>query len=549
MVIICVAIAASPGLVSSAAASTGIPAISVGSALLIALCYYLSQSVWLAGLGFFTLYRPLIGGTLVGLIMGDPLAGARIGAGINLAYLGFIAAGGALPSDISLAGYLGTALALGTGLDERAALALTLPLGMLGYLIFQLRMTLDIGFVRWGERLAQRGATRELLWCNVIAPQALLLILCAVPCFIAVYWGPAWLSANLAMIPVWILNGLAGAGALLPLVGLAYSLYWLWHGENGAWFILGFIIAALTDVPLLVLVLAAGCVAWLRFRRVEIVADKPQPPSTVGVHLLRRRDLALAWLNWLFFSHGSYNYERMQGIGFAHSMAPILLRLYPDQQERAQALDRHMAYYNCEPNLGALVNGTVIALEEVRAGHGELSGEAIHATKIGMMGAVSGVGDSLIQGTFIPLALMLGIGLTQQSGLIGPVVYSVLVAAVIWGIGAFSFILGYYGGQAAIVKRLSDGSLRGLLEGLEMVGSVMLGALLARVVNLSTNVNLIIGGQNVKLDEMLNDLFPHLITFVLCLGFVWLFRHRVKIGWVISGALVIGFVASLAGVI
>jgi PTS system mannose-specific IID component len=548
IVIICGAIAASPGLVCSAAVSSNTRVISIGAAVLIALCYYLSQSVWLAGLGFFTLYRPLIGGTLVGLILGEPLAGARIGASINLAYLGFIATGGALPSDISLAGYLGTALALSTGLDERAALALTLPLGMLGYLIYQLRMTLDIGFVRWGERLAERGATRELFWCNAIAPQALLLILCAVPCFMAVYWGPAWLAGNLATIPAWMLNGLAGAGALLPLVGLAYSLFWLWHAENGAWFILGFIIAVLTNVPLLVLALAAGCVAWLRHRRAASDPAKPQIPSTNAAHLLRRRDLALAWLNWLFYSHGSYNYERMQGLGFAHSMAPILRRLYQDKPERAEALGRHMSYYNCEPNLGSLVNGTVIALEEARANQGNVSGDAIHAAKICMMGAVSGVGDSLIQGTFIPLALMLGIGLTQQSGLIGPIIYCALVAAVIWGIGAFSFVLGYYGGQVAFTQRLA-GPWHGLLAGLEMVGSVMLGALLVSVVNLTTNVSLFISNQPTKLDDVLNALFPHLLAFIFCLGGVWLFKHKVKIGWVILGALVVGFIARLVGVI
>jgi len=87
-------------------------AISWGAAALIGLCYYLAQSAWLAGLGFWTLYRPLVAGALVGLILGDPAGGARVGAEINLAYVGFIAVGGALPSDIALAGYVGAALAL-----------------------------------------------------------------------------------------------------------------------------------------------------------------------------------------------------------------------------------------------------------------------------------------------------------------------------------------------------------------------------------------------------------------------------------------------------
>ena len=93
----------------------------------------------------------------MGIILGAPLEGARIGAWINLAYLGFVAAGGSLPSDISLAGYLGTALALSSGLDAQAALALTVPVGMLGYLIYQVRMTADSIFVRWAERLAASG--------------------------------------------------------------------------------------------------------------------------------------------------------------------------------------------------------------------------------------------------------------------------------------------------------------------------------------------------------------------------------------------------------
>jgi mannose PTS system EIID component len=548
VVILSCVMAASPTLRCSASTMGSVHIIGIGAAVLIALCYYLSQSVWLAGLGFFTLYRPLIGGTLVGLILGAPLAGARIGATINLAYLGFVATGGVLPSDISLAGYLGTALALGSGLDERAALALTLPLGVLGYLVFQLRMTLDIGFVRWGERLAERGATKELFWCNVMAPQMLLLILCAVPCFLAVYWGPAWLAANLALIPTWIMHGLAGAGALLPLAGLAYSLFWLWHGENGAWFVLGFAGAALTDVPLLLLALIAGCIAWLRHRKVVSEPTNIQPSSAAGASILSKHDLASAWLNWLFFSHGSYNFERMQGLGFAHSMAPVLRRLYPETAARAEALHRHMAYFNCEPNLGALVNGTVIALEEVRASKGTVSADAIHATKIGMMGAVSGIGDSLIQGTFVPLALMLGIGLTQQIGIIGPILYCILVAIVIWGTGALSFVIGYYGGQVAIAKRLTLVSSQSLLAGLETVGSVMLGALLARVIDFTTNVNIVIGPNQVGLEEMLDGIFPHLIAFTLCLVAVWLFKRRLKTGWVFLGALVLGFVAGSFGV-
>jgi len=86
--------------------------ISFWQAFWIGIIYYLGNSTWLAGVGYYTLYRPLVAGTLVGLVLGDPVQGAIMGATINLIYLGFISAGGALPGDPALAGTVGTALLL-----------------------------------------------------------------------------------------------------------------------------------------------------------------------------------------------------------------------------------------------------------------------------------------------------------------------------------------------------------------------------------------------------------------------------------------------------
>lgn len=57
----------------------------------------------------FTWNRPLLAGFVTGIILGDPVQGAIIGAGINMIYLGFISAGGAQMGDPAFAGYVGTA--------------------------------------------------------------------------------------------------------------------------------------------------------------------------------------------------------------------------------------------------------------------------------------------------------------------------------------------------------------------------------------------------------------------------------------------------------
>ena len=82
------------------------PTVSLGLAFVIGLLYYASESPFFANLGFTVLYRPLVAGTLVGLVMGRPAEGIAIGANINVLYLGWISAGGSLPGDPALAGYL-----------------------------------------------------------------------------------------------------------------------------------------------------------------------------------------------------------------------------------------------------------------------------------------------------------------------------------------------------------------------------------------------------------------------------------------------------------
>jgi len=557
--------------------------ITWGAAALISLCYYLSQSAWLAGLGFWTLYRPLVGGMVVGIILGDPAGGVRAGAAINLVYLGFIATGGTLPSDISLAGYVGTTLVLAGGLDERTALALTVPAGMLGYLIYQVRMTLDVVFVHWADRFAARGDARGVAFCNVVPPQAMLLILSAIPCFLAVYYGPTWLGAVLAQMPQWLLPGLSLIGGLLPALGIAMTLRFLWHGVNGAYFVLGFVFCSLLDVPVLAMAVMAAAVAAIHVHRQANVSARPfvsgqrgdavpadganAASDTAGGEpsgldqidetgqlatepLLTRRDLLVSWLTWLFFSHACYNFERMQGTGFAHAMSPVLRRLYPERRHLARALQRHLVYYNSEPNLGALVNGMVVALEEGRAQGKGVSEETIQAAKAGLMGPISGLGDTLIQGALAPTLLSLGIGLASEGSLVGPCLYILLMALAVWGGGWIAYLKGYREGRERVASALQRGVLRQVLAGVEIVGSCVLGALAAGLVQLRTPLVLRVGETALRLQEdVLDKLFPQALPLTAVLLYLVLLRRRVSSGWLVAGTFVLGIGARVLGLL
>jgi mannose/fructose/N-acetylgalactosamine-specific phosphotransferase system component IIC len=235
---------------SSVFAAEGDQKITVNlvQAALIGFGYYLSQGPWLFGMGFFTLYRPLVAGLFVGIILGDPGQGTLIGAAINLIYLGFISAGGSIPGDPALAGWVATTLALAGGLSVGAALALAVPIGLLGTVIWNARMTGDTVFVHYADRKAEEANIGEVARSNWLYPQVYLFLITFVPVFLAANFGVTFVTDIINGLPTWVLNGLAVGGGILPAIGIAMNMRFIFRFPVVPYFFLGYFLFVVTQV-------------------------------------------------------------------------------------------------------------------------------------------------------------------------------------------------------------------------------------------------------------------------------------------------------------
>lgn len=231
--------------------------VSLVQAALIGFGYYMAQGPWLFGMGFFTLYRPLVAGFFVGLILGDPAKGTLIGAAINLIYLGFISAGGAIPGDPALAGWVGTTLALAGNLDYGAALALAVPIGLLGTVIWNARMTGNVVFVHYADRKAEEANIGEVARANWLYPQIYLFVITFVPVFLAAYLGTGFVTDILNALPIWVLNGLAVAGGVLPAIGIAMNMRFIFRGAVIPYFFLGYLMMVASSRSLSIVIIGA----------------------------------------------------------------------------------------------------------------------------------------------------------------------------------------------------------------------------------------------------------------------------------------------------
>ena len=258
-----------------------------------------------------------------------------------------------------------------------------------------------------------------------------------------------------------------------------------------------------------------------------------------------RRDVIKAFWNWFFFAQSSYNYERLQGMGVACYMAPILNKLYTKKEDIAAGLKRQMAFFNTEPSFGCLIHGVNIAMEEQKANGAPIGDEEINSLKTGLMGPMAGLGDSIIQGVITPILLAIGIGLAQKGSLVGPALFFVLETIAIVTISFAGWMQGYSRGREGITDLLKSGVLRKVLEYAGILGCGVLGALAAQFVSLSTPISMVSGTTTLKLQDMLDKVLPGLLPLALTLVVFYFVRKGKNANAILVALIVAGVVGAL----
>ncbi|MGM3175438.1 PTS mannose transporter subunit IID [Dickeya lacustris] len=269
---------------------------------------------------------------------------------------------------------------------------------------------------------------------------------------------------------------------------------------------------------------------------------------------LTRGDIRNVFLRSNLFQ-GSWNFERMQALGFCFSMVPAIRRLYPENSpERRQAIKRHLEFFNTHPFVAAPILGVTLAMEEQRANGAPIDDGAINGLKVGLMGPLAGVGDPIFWGTARPVFAALGAGLAMNGSLLGPLLFFVLFNVVRLLVRYSGIAYGYRKG-ANIVSDMGGGLLQKMTEGASILGLFVMGAL----VNKWTHVNIPLvvsrvtdqNGQTTvtTVQSILDQLMPGVVPLLLTFGCMWLLRRKINALWLIISFFILGIVGYWGGLL
>lgn len=507
------------------------------------------------------LVYPLTTGFLVGLIMGDPLLGTLAGANIQLIYLGWISAGGTIPSNTMVAGILGTAMTILSGASPALAVTFAIPFSMLGLLSHQLYMTFNSFAIHKADAYLEKGNLNGVWLMNFIPSFFLSLLLNGVPAFLLVFFGKDWAMGLLDMVPERFIHALEVVGGIMPALGIAMLLSFLYKREIIPFFFAGFFLTIYLHLDTMSVAIFAAVIAALVYIAStrgqdsddntfsSTVAESASPDSGV-VSKLRKKDLVKTWL-YTTSTEACYNYERLQALGVANLMLPVIKRLYPTNEQRVEEIKKYMNFYNSEVfTVGPVINGIAISMEEARANGGDVSAEDINAVRTGLMGPVAGIGDTVMQGILFPILAGIGCTMALDGNLLGPVFFTVVFEVLIFTCGYNMFMLGYKQGKSSILNILRSGTIDKITNAFSIVGLMVVGTMAASRVNVITPVVLSSGqGKALTLQSVLDSLLPGLIALVITLGIWKMLQKKISAIYIIIAIFVVGILASYLGLL
>ena len=255
---------------------------------------------------------------------------------------------------------------------------------------------------------------------------------------------------------------------------------------------------------------------------------------------ISEKTLKKSFLNCFFWNGCSQQAESMLGMAFGQSMAPVIDELYDSNEEKAEALERHITLFNTESQVGSICNGIVCGLEEANA-NGQCTPELISSAKVALIGPTSAIGDSLWVATIIPILLTMCLSISQGATTIpwlGPVLYIIVYPTITCWLSWKLFKIGYRSGIEGMHSFMSTGKLDILTDTMTVLGLTVVGALTASFVTFNLPVQIVKdvfdATTNTLLENqvlfnantMLDSIFPKILPLGLTLFVYYLYSKK-----------------------
>lgn len=216
----------------------------------------------------FQFHQPILACTLVGICAGDPVPCIILGGTLQMIALGWANIGAAVAPDAALASVASAIILVQGGQGVAGiptAIGIAIPLAVAGLFTTMIVRTLSVPIVHMMDDAAEDGNIGAMEMWQIVAMflQGLRIAipaaaLCLIPADIV--------QQGLQAIPDWLTAGMSIGGGMVVAVGYAMVINMIANSETWAFLIIGFCVAALTQLTLISLGAIAMAIVMIYLR-------------------------------------------------------------------------------------------------------------------------------------------------------------------------------------------------------------------------------------------------------------------------------------------
>ena len=232
--------------------------------------------------------------------------------------------------------------------------------------------------------------------------------------------------------------------------------------------------------------------------------------GTTEKYQVTKKDLNRTAARYNFMACNIFNYESQQGPAVAWAMAPVLRKIYKNDEEYKAALNNHFNYYNSTTVMSSMILGATLAIEEK---DGIQAKETVQSLKTSLVGPFAGVGDTLVWVLWPTIIGSISGYMAQQGNPLGAIVW-LICNIIFWFVKCKFFKVGYTSGTKLITNLGSK--LSAFTEAASIMGLSVVGALIASSINITTALDFKVGEVALNLQtDVLDKIMPALLPVIL----------------------------------
>ncbi|MDR2939215.1 MAG: PTS system mannose/fructose/sorbose family transporter subunit IID, partial [Clostridiales bacterium] len=190
--------------------------------------------------------------------------------------------------------------------------------------------------------------------------------------------------------------------------------------------------------------------------------------QTIAPNLDQKTLTQMVWRSC--FLQSSFNYERMQAVGWLFAILPGLTKFHTNKDDLAASMSHNLEFFNTHPFLVNFVMGLVLSLEQHKK-----NVPMIRAVRVSAMGPLGGIGDALFWFTLVPITAGITSNMAREGNLAAPFIFLLVFNVVQFAVRFWLMNMSYKSGVAAI--DMLTANAKEFTRAASMLGVFIVGAL------------------------------------------------------------------------